>query len=246
MARKDIIQELNDLGSDLANTTPGNIYSIPEGYFEGFAQQLLGRIKTEEKGLEFLSLLSKENPYQVPVGYFENLPENIIEGIRRHADYQTSREELESISPLLNSLNKKPVFSVPDDYFANFEVAPGKKTEAKVVSLASRKWIRYAAAAVITGIIALSTFSILNKKKIDPNKNPEGWVARNMKKVSPEVINEFVKLADEELPLKESTATTNKTDDIKELMKDVSVNEIDKFLNETSSPDENENNSLMN
>jgi hypothetical protein len=246
MARKDIIQELNDLGSSLENTTTGNIYSIPEGYFEGFAQQVLGRIKAEEKGLEFLSLLSKENPYQVPVGYFKNLPQNIMEGIRRHADYQTSREELESISPLLNSLNKKPVFSVPDNYFANFEVAPGKKTEAKVVLLASRKWIRYAAAAVITGVIALSTFSILNKKKIDPNKNPEGWVAKNMKKVSPEVINEFVKLADEELPLKESTATTNKTDDIKELMKDVSVNEIDKFLDETGSSDENENNSLMN
>jgi hypothetical protein len=246
MARKDIIQELNDLGSSLASTSPCNVYSIPGGYFEGFAQQLLSRIKAEEKGLEFLSSLSKENPYQLPVGYFENLPEQVMEGIREHADYQTSQEELASISPLLNSLNKKPVFSVPDDYFENFEVAVDKKPGTKVVLLTSRKWIRFAAAAVITGVIALSTFSILNKRKIDPNKNPEGWVARNMKKVNPDVINEFVKLADEELPVKESTATTTRADDIKELMKDVSVNEIDKFLDETGTSEENENNSLMN
>ena len=246
MARKDIIQELNDLGSSLAKTTPQNPYSVSEGYFEGFARQVLGRIKAGEKGLEFLSSLPKEAPYQVPVEYFEGLPENIMRGIREHADYQTSQEELASISPLLSTISKKPVFSVPDGYFENFEVAIDHKPKALVVSIASRRWLRLAAAAVVTGIIAVGSILIINSNnKIDPQNNPEAWVKKNViKKVNPEVITEFVKLTDEELPLKD--VANNKPEDIKELMKDVPVNEIDKFLNETGASEETETDALMN
>ena len=35
MAKKDIIQELNDLESSLGNAALGNVYSVPGGYFEG-------------------------------------------------------------------------------------------------------------------------------------------------------------------------------------------------------------------
>src|SRR6266498_2947818 len=112
MANKDIIQELRDLESNLANVNSQNTYSVPEGYFEGFAAQVIGLIKDDEN-LASLSSLPKESPYRVPAGYFDELEERIMQAIRNHADYQTSKEELESISPLLSSLNKRPVYSVP-------------------------------------------------------------------------------------------------------------------------------------
>src|SRR2546423_15664294 len=115
MAKSDIIQELNDLESSLAAASSENAYSVPNGYFEGFAEKMLNLVK-EEDDQTFLSLLPKNNPYQVPADYFDELELKILSTVRNHPDYlrdesfgQTSREELESISPLLNSLNKEPV-----------------------------------------------------------------------------------------------------------------------------------------
>ena len=162
MANKDIIQELSDLESSLAGINLQNIYSVPKGYFDGFAGQVISLVRNDEN-LAWLSSLPKESPYRVSAGYFEGLEERIMQTIRNHPDYQTSKEELESISPLLNSLNKRPVYSVPDGYFENFKSeAEQKESGAKVISIASRKWYRYAAAAVVTGIIALAGLMIYN------------------------------------------------------------------------------------
>jgi hypothetical protein len=245
MANKDIIQELNNLGSSLADAEPQNIYSIPDGYFDGFADQVLNLIKVNES-LTWLSSLPKNTPYQVRNEYFIGLEERVIQAIRNHPDYQTSKEEMESLSPLLSSLNKRPVYSVPEGYFENFKIEDEEKeVKTKVVSV-SRKLYRYAAAAIIVGVVALGAILILNNRgnKINPNSNPQAWVAKNLKKVSSEEINEFVKLADEESTLKGSIAINTKTDDIKELMKDVPVTQISEFLDETVVEDESENSVL--
>src|SRR5580765_3384597 len=149
MPNKDIIQELSDLGSNLPGNISANIYSVPPGYFESFGEQLLALIKADES-LTWLSSFPKEMPFNVPGGYFNELDEEIMEIIRRHPDYQTSREELESVSPLLSSISKRPVYSVPKRYFENFK--PGVEEETKVVSITGRKWLRYAAAAIIVGV----------------------------------------------------------------------------------------------
>src|SRR5678815_176171 len=119
MPSKDIIQELSDLASNLPGNI-SNIYSVPPGYFEGFSEQVLGLIKTNER-LNWLSSLPKEVPFNVPAEYFNELDEKIMEIIRRHPDYQTSHEELEAVSPLLSSIGKRPVYSVPKGYFENFK-----------------------------------------------------------------------------------------------------------------------------
>ena len=228
MANKDIIQELSDLGSDLAKSVPQNPYLVPKEYFESFAGQVLSLVKADA----YLSSLPKDTPYQVPVGYFEGFGDRMMEVIRRHADYQTSKEELESISSLLSSLNKRPVYSVPQGYFENFKVTvEEKKRETKVVSIAGRKWFRYASAAIVTGVIAMAGLMYFNQPKVDPLKQPQVWVEKNLNKVSTEEISDFVKLAEQESQAKENVAI-NKPDDLKELMKDVSTKEIDKFLNE--------------
>ncbi len=236
MANKDIIRELSDLGSSLTSASPRNIYSVPEGYFEGFAMRVLSLIKANES-LAWLSSLPKKELYQAPTGYFDGLEEKIMAAIRNHADYQTNKEELESISPLLNSLNKRPVYSVPQGYFENFKIAvEQKQTEGKVVSITSRKWFRYSAAAIITGVIALTGLMVYNNNHKDAADKTIAKFEKEVKKIDDVKKTEnLIDLMDAGLNGKElaSNHKSVKTDDVQQLLKDVSIDELKDFNEES-------------
>jgi hypothetical protein len=235
------VKELGELGSVLANHDPQNIYTVPAGYFEGLADQILNRIKALEINdakeelsylSPFFSNISKEMPYTVPTGFFQDLSEDVLKKISEHEDYQTSEEEIEILSPLLSSLKNKNPYSTPAGYFEKLETGFEKK-ETKVISITKRKWYRLAVAAIVIGIIAISGLAIFRSKQVDPNKNPQAWIEKNVdKKVSKDKIDEFVKLAEDG-----SINVTYEKDDvkhaeIKELMKDVPEKEIVDFLND--------------
>jgi hypothetical protein len=247
--RITILNELQDLGSNLAKISPKNIYHVPEGYFEGLAQQILNRIKALEvssanEELEILSpvlnSISKENPFTVPAGYFDNLNERLMQGIREHADYQTSDEEIASLSPLLSNISKKSPYSVPDNYFENLSTKIVKKEESKVISITSRKLYRFAIAAVFVGVVAIGAFLFINPKQIDPNKNPQAWLKKNVnKKISQEQLDNFVALTKAN-EINKTPGENVKTDEIKALMKDVSEKEIQEFLNDAVALESND------
>ena len=230
MVNKDIIQELNNLGSTLGRLNRENVYSVPEGYFNGFEAQV--------ERLIWLSTLPKESPYQVPVGYFAGLAEEVMQSIRNHPDYQTSKEELASISPLLSTLNKRPVYSVPGGYFENFKIGTaGGATGSKVVSLTHRKWFRYAAAAVVTGVIALSGLmiyngTVANKRSDSAGKAPLAKFEKEVKKIddvkSTEKLIDFMDAGLNERELA-SNHKALKTEDVQQLLKDVPTDELREF-----------------
>jgi len=239
--RNTILNELKDLESFLGNYSPQNIYIVPNGYFERLPTQILNRInaleatntKDELKYLSpLLSNISKEMPYAVPAGFFQSLSEDVLKKISEHEDYQTSEEEIGSLSPLLSSLKNKNPYSIPAGYFEKLETGAEKK-ETKVISITRRRWYRLAVAAVVIGIVAISGLAIFRSKQVDPNKNPQAWIEKNVdKKVSKDKIDEFVKLAEDG-----STNVAYEKDDvkhaeIKELMKDVPEKEIEAFLND--------------
>jgi hypothetical protein len=233
MTNKDIIQELNELGSSLANKTLQNTYLVPKGYFESFAIQVLSRIKTDGT---WFSGLPKETPYQVPEGYFEGLQEQIMETIRQHPDYQTSEEELESISPLLNSLNKRPVYSVPDGFFEDFDVtAAESKTSARVIPMTSPKWFGYAAAAVITVVIVLGVFMISTNNK-NAGDRSLAKIEQEVKKIDDvkrtQTLIDFMDagLNQEDLA---TNHRTMKTDDVQKLLQDIPIDELKDFSEES-------------
>ena len=247
--RNSILNELADLGSDLKDHNPQNIYAVPAGYFEGLANQILNRIKALEatnaqEELTYLSPLlsniSKEMPYAVPAGFFQELSEDLLKKISEHQDYQTSKEEIESLSPLLSSLKNKKPYSVPAGYFdvlgskvvRQWADSFGEKKETKVISMTRRRWFRLAVAAVVIGIVAIGGLLFI-KPQVDPVDNPQAWFEKNMKKVNKDKIDEFVSLANDdsnEKVDKESEAA--KKAEIKELMKDVPEKEIEAFLND--------------
>ena len=239
--RNIILNELQELGSALGNYSPQNIYAVPTGYFEGLPTQILNRIRALEAAdakdelrhlSPFLSNISKEMPYEVPAGFFQDFSDAILQKISRHADYQTFEEEIETLSPLLSSLKNKNPYSVPAGYFGNLETGIEKK-ETKVISITRRGWYRLAVAAVIIGVVTIGGLLFIKSDQVDPNKNPEKWISKNVnKKVSGEKIDEFVKLAEDGVLNLTDETDESKQAEIKELMKDVPEKDIQDFLDD--------------
>lgn len=234
----NILQELKQLQSLLADAVLENPYQVPNGYFEGLAGQVLNRIramdaKTSPDELSLLSPMvndiSREMPYSLPAGYFEQLQEKLLPLVREKK--QTSKEELEELSPLLSRLNRQMPFSVPENYF---DQLPAKALpERKVVAMASRKWFRYTAAAIVTGVVATIGFFTLVKP------NPEKSLAKFEKKLNKEIK----KMSDQELAdfvqstsVQQDIVAVEPKEEVKELLKDIPVSELQKFLDETSDP----------
>jgi hypothetical protein len=238
--RNTILNELAELGSDLKDHNPQNIYALPAGYFEGLADQILNRIKALEatnvkEELTYLSPLlsniSKEMPYAVPAGFFQELSDDLLKKISDHEVYQTSKEEIESLSPLLGSLKNKNPYSIPAGYFEALESKVEKK-ETKVISITTRRWYRLAVAAVVIGIVAIGGLLFI-KPQADPVDNPQAWFEKNLKKVNKDKIDEFVSLANDDSNEKvDNESEAAKKAEIKELMKDVPEKEIEAFLND--------------
>ena len=139
---------------------------------------------------DLVSDLGKRNPYQVPEGYLEAFPHQMLEEVNKTSrgyNIQNAGEEITAISPLLAGLKNKQAFSVPDGYFEQLantvsaEVTNKTHTIAPVFNMGSgnRKWMRYAAAAIVTGVIGISAFFFINRHS--PVSEP---VAQNNSSVS--------------------------------------------------------------
>lgn len=237
----NILQELQELNSSLSAPAAQTPYTVPNGYFEGLLEQVMRRVKALEAanaGEELahlsplLSRVSKQMPYTIPAGYFENVEDRIT--IAKQGEV-SAKEELEALSPLLSGLKKTTPYSIPAGYFETVaKPVIAERPAAKVVSMASRKWFRLAAAAVVTGVIILAGVMVVTKDKATPATDSYTWLKKNTKKVSSEKIDEFIQLTDEEKLVKESVASAdNKSQEVKELLKDISEEEIQVFLNET-------------
>lgn len=153
----DILKELEQISPAVAQISEETPYQVPVGYFDSLDTVIMARIAAggiEENSL--LQVAGKQMPQDVPQGYFDTLSDNILSKIKAQQSIQTATEELRELSPLLAGLSKVNLYEVPAGYFENLSAGITEKTtETKVVSMFSRKvWIRYAAAAVLFGMIA--------------------------------------------------------------------------------------------
>ncbi len=232
--RDNILNELSLLNSSLASLTPQNIYEIPSGYFEGFAEKMLELVKiVSAEESNYLAGISKELPYNVPQNYFDGLEERLMQVVREKADYQTAKEELQSLSSLLSSLPKQNPYSVPAGYFDSIGE---RKVPVKVISITHRKWFRYAAAAIVIGIVTFGAIFFINGKA-KPVGEDKAWakVEKKVEKLSDEEIKEFVEFNNAGLSTSETAGLEPvKKEELRDLLKDVSDSELQKFLEQTS------------
>ncbi|PJE46062.1 MAG: hypothetical protein CUR34_11305 [Sediminibacterium sp.] len=104
-------------------------------------------------------------------------------------------QELDQVAPLLNTIAKKPVQTVPEGYFENFQVQidPSLSTiqiqEAPVVQMNhKRKWFMVAAAAVVIGILVIGGFELINQPAVTANPG----LVINMEQIAKMDINQSV------------------------------------------------------
>jgi hypothetical protein len=168
----DIMNELKETCPLLASHARINVFSVPDGYFSELAERLMtySLLNTVEE-IDF----GKVETMRVPDGYFESLSSNILAKIKSQSEEQINNES-EELSHLLFSLKDKNVFSVPENYFENLSDTilnnlNLNKKSAKIISMSrARSFWKYAAAAVVTGAIAVSSLQIFNSSP-DMKKN---------------------------------------------------------------------------
>jgi hypothetical protein len=236
MSSNNYIQdELNELNSGLPGNQQGLPYGVPEGYFEGLAASVMARIRESESAPSaaeeiaqlspLLAGLSRTVPYSVPAGYFS-------ENIDLLPAFTSDTEE----SLVLSFIEKEMPYEVPRGYFASFPETVLEKLNrsAKVVPMKRRRWMHVAAAAVVAGIIGLSGLAYFKSG----TTTPDAPVAIEIKKASTEELNAFVKTTD--ISLTDESTTAHNTTDVKQLLKDVSDKELEAFLDQVPTDDEEE------
>ncbi|MGN6194360.1 MAG: hypothetical protein ACTHOB_05445 [Ginsengibacter sp.] len=187
--RTEITEELKDISPTLASMEKVNVFQVPEDYFSDFDAKILTTIFLQDK---------KDNFQKVPEGYFNSLSDTILSKIKQEEN-QTASEEIKALSPALHYLKEERVFDVPENYFENLSneiLEKIKPSKPKVIAISSvKKWWKYAAAAVVAGVIAISSLQIFNHNS---NSIPEMQIASEYK--TPEQLNQGISsLSDEEI-----------------------------------------------
>ena len=150
-----IQNELKELNSILAGISNTNVYTVPDGYFEAMALDILNT-------LQQVSGISPNAA--VPEGYFEGLADGIMNKIK---DGLAMKDEG---SALLSTVKNVNPYTVPHGYFEALagNIVNQLPQPAKVIVMRKRSsFFNYAAAAVITGILGLSVVSIVDKRQQD-------------------------------------------------------------------------------
>jgi hypothetical protein len=167
---EEILNELKGLAPSLAAMEKVNVFKVPDGYFDELGEKISNTV--------FLHQDEKKDSQKVPEGYFDSLSSKIISRINQ--DDESADNEIKSISPALHYLKEEEVYSVPEGYFNNLSDRILNKINhqnAKVVSFGSvKKWWKYAAAAVVAGIITITSIQLFNKPSSATSANMPDYV----------------------------------------------------------------------
>ncbi|WP_290795218.1 hypothetical protein [Flavihumibacter sp. UBA7668] len=253
---KNIVSELKVLAGQ-QQTVP---YQVPIGYFDSFPERMLELVKsvsgkaaiqTEDGikvGEEFTFLeeittlspllagLSKKMPFTVPNGYFDQIEPATV----KTEHIATEDAEIETGSILL-LVNRKGPYEVPIGYFEQF---PGKMVQkigqvetgsgAKVIFM-GKSWLRYAAAAVVAGVLAIAGWFYFQPASENPGMTPAfaKQLETEMQQISDEAILEFTNPTSSIYYGTAANQTDElSVDDVHDLLGDVSDEALQKYLQE--------------
>lgn len=227
-SRNDIQRELESGNSSLPFDVRMPVFDLPQGYFENFAAGVLARIKGEtaataagetEALSPLLAGLSRKMPYALPPDYFT------------HVLAPASGQDP---IPGWGSEARQMPYTVPAGYFnslASEVAAQVQPRSAKVVPMFARKWVQYAAAAVITGALVLAGLLYQGKPGVDPAADTDAWVAKKLDDVSNQELDAFFSATGLNGTETVQQAGTSKTE-VRKMLQDVPSSELDAFLNQ--------------
>lgn len=230
-----IYKELWEVSPIVAELTRSNPYTVPVGYFTSLSTEIISRVT--------LTLpVSTVSPYNIPNGYFEDLAGSVMQKIQEHEStgrYTGTYLELEEVAPLLNSIGKANVYSIPERYFETLEIPVSKVQPAtgKILSIGSnmRKWINYAAAASVLFIVATSSFLYVNKHLKSLDKTPS--IEQRLADIKDDDIINYLR-DNQETPGDYIPASYQQEKEMQNMLKSASDDDIQSYLNESDEPGE--------
>lgn len=148
---EDIFNELNGISPAVAAVPYVNVFRVHPGYFAGIGAELKARIAADQ------AYASKD--VSVPEGYFDGLAANILQKIRSEENMSVA-QEMKELSPVISAIGNANIFTVPQGYFEQLSFTAEVKT-AKVIKMNPlRSVFKYAAAAVVTGLLGISVINL--------------------------------------------------------------------------------------
>lgn len=231
----NILDELREISPSLAEIKNVNIYSVNPAYFNNLAENIFQKINLANQTFNF----SPVTPYTVKEGYFDNFSQNVLQKIRQQQQtFNEVSEELNDIAPLLNTISKTNLFSVPADFFEKFQITPTSSInpKAKVINIA-RKYTRYAVAAVVATVMIVGFYLITGKEQKKSGAQAVN-VQSAIKNLRDEEIIEFLRTHSSRRNTTTVSSEKNTAPEINESLKQMTEEEIQQYLQETPEPAE--------
>jgi hypothetical protein len=171
-----------------------------------------------------LAGLSRKMPFEVPQGYFEAPP-------------AIAEPELPA---LLAGIDRRPPYMGPAGYFEALPERLLKQAapKAKVVAMRPVRWMRMAAAAVVATAMAIGGW-LYTHPSGSLSADPQAWVQKRLNGVPDGALEEFIQTAD---PVHGTDlAQSAPKAEVRQMLRDVSDNEMDAFLDQIPTDDESLN-----
>lgn len=205
-----------------------------------------------------LARLTATNPYRVPAGYFDTLAEKIIQriksGERLSAPNEVSaQDEIALLSPLLNGLKKTTPYSLPEGYFEQLTPkipATPEREGGKVISMSVKRVFKYAAAAVVAGLITIAGWMYVTGPAVKTERvafNNDSAVEKvaleeQIMNISDGEIEVFLQGSSEQtMAIVAAPSSEIQDEDIRLMLGDISDNELEKYLEQLDTRKENLN-----
>ena len=151
----EISVELLSISPLLAEAVKINPYRVPAWYFDTLAEEIKAEI--------LIPVTLPNSAFSVPGGYFEGLAGQIMDKVSKESNVTETDEELAAIAPVLLSIGKRNVYSVPDGYFEkDLAVSVNRLSEKKPARVVTfqhyKRFIQYVAAAMVAGVLVTGAF----------------------------------------------------------------------------------------
>lgn len=229
--RKEILQELQEVSPVLLTIPAEPVYQVPPGFFASFPDEIMEQIR-----LNSLFDSASGPVFSVPEDYFDKLPEQVLLRVRS----EMISDELNETAPLLSTLSRKEMYTVPDAYFDKIDFMPGTRkavAEGKVITLRiARKWMQYAAAAVVTGILVTGAFLFTDDSMnyTETEKIEKADVSSALGKVSEQELENYLENHERLMATQLVIVPANEEDlkEVKNNIREVSDEELNQYLNE--------------
>lgn len=216
------------------------LFDVPQGYFENFADTMLAKVRALENEEEtispLLASLKNKNTFSVPEGYFEGLASNITDGAKA---LDIVNETLEQDESFLKGLKHLPTYQAPQGYFENFaeNMLSKVQPEAKVIRMSfTRKVIRYAAAAVVAGLVITFGWNQWNKPVQGNSEVASTTVVPAT--ISDNEIESFLALEHTSTAsintVSETSEFSVEPENVKDLLADVSDEELQQYVDQNA------------